>query len=92
MILSDGNVLLDAEGPIDVQDVLVERQHEHDQHKQRVEDGKEKDGLVAQLLQTRGQFGLKKNGRILVWKKGGCTSWVSPLKVMFSFTPKGQSR
>ena len=59
IILRDGNVLLDAKRPVDVEDVLVEGQHEHDQHKQRVEDGKEKDGLVAQLLQARGQFGLK---------------------------------
>ena len=52
VIFSEGPVLLDPEGPVNVQDVLVQRQHEHNQHEQRVEHGKEEHRLVPQLLQS----------------------------------------
>ena len=39
-----------------MQHVLVQGQHENDEDKQRVEDGEEEDGLVAELLQTIGNF------------------------------------
>ena len=58
-ILSDGDVLFDAEGPVDVQRVLVEGEHEDDEHEEGVEHREEEDGLVAQLLQLGLDFGLK---------------------------------
>ena len=57
-ILRDGRVLLDAPGPVDVEGVLVQGQHEDDQDEEGVEDGEEEDGLVAQLLQAGRRFSL----------------------------------
>ena len=60
VIWSDGPVLLSSEGPVDVERVLVEGQHEHDQDEKGVEDGEEKHGLVPQLFQTLSSFSLQK--------------------------------
>ena len=54
------NVLLDAPGPGDIEHVLVEGQHEHNQHEQRVEDGEEEDRPVPQLLEPRRNFNLNR--------------------------------
>ena len=58
-ILRDGDVLLDSQRPINVEDVLVQSQHEHDQHEESVEHGEEEDGLVAELAEALSDLGLE---------------------------------
>ena len=58
-IIRQGEVLLDAPGPVDVQHVLVQRQHEHDQHEQRVEHREEEHRFVPQLFEPSSNFSLK---------------------------------
>ena len=57
-ILSHSNVLFDTEGPVNMQNILVQGQHEHNQDEQSVEDSKEKYWLVPQLLETSCNFSL----------------------------------
>ena len=57
--LCDCDVLLDPERPVNVENVFVERQHEHDQHEERVEHCKIEDGHVAQLFQALFDFFLE---------------------------------
>ena len=59
-IFSDSNVLLDAEWPVDVQGVLVQRQHEDDQDEESVKHREEEHGLVPEFLQVVLDFRLKK--------------------------------
>ena len=58
-IISEREVLLDPKGPVNVEHVLVQRQHEHDKHEQGVEHREEEDRFVPQLLQSGGDFSLK---------------------------------
>ena len=55
----DGDVLLDAERPVDVQHVLVQRQHEHDEDEESIEHGEVEDSHVPQLLQPLFDFFLR---------------------------------
>jgi len=63
IVLCNCNVLLDPEGPVNVQRVLVQRQHEHNQDKERVEHGEVEDGHVPQLSQSLRRFRLMLRGR-----------------------------
>ena len=58
--LCDCDVLLDPERPVNVENVFVERQHEHDQHEEGVEHGEKEYGFVSQLLQSLGDEGLNR--------------------------------
>ena len=51
VIVSDGDISLHSKRPVDVKDILVESQHEDNQHEEGVEHGEKEDGLVPQLLQ-----------------------------------------
>ena len=62
-VLSEGNVFLDAPRPRDVQHVLVQRQHEHNQHEQRVEHGEEEDAAVPEVLEAGSDFSLENEGK-----------------------------
>ena len=84
--LSDCDVLLDPERPVDVEDVFVEREHEHDQHEQRVEHCEIEHCHVAQLFEALLDFFLQKKEVRKV-----LTSCVSSIMVAFSTTPKGHS-
>ena len=42
VVISDGDVGLDTKWPVNVENIFVESQHEHNQDKQSIEDGKEK--------------------------------------------------
>ena len=46
----DGDVLLDSEGPVYVEHVFVEGQHEHDENEERVEHRKVEHCHVAKLF------------------------------------------
>ena len=59
IILGQSPVLFDTEGPVNMQDILVQGQHEYNQHEQSVEDGKEEYRLVSQLLETSCNFSLQ---------------------------------
>ena len=59
--LCDCYVLLDPERPVNVEDIFVERQHEHDQHEERVEHCEIEHGHVAQLFQALLDFFLEKD-------------------------------
>ena len=59
LILCDGNVFLDAKWPVDVEGILVQREHEYDQNEERVEDREEEDCLVSQLHQALFDISLK---------------------------------
>ncbi len=59
-IFGDSNVLLDAEGPVDVQGVFVQRQHEDDQDEESVKHREEEHRLVSKFLQIVRDFSLKK--------------------------------
>ena len=48
------DILLHAEGPVDVKRVFVQGEHEDDKDEERVEHGEEEDHFVAQLLESRG--------------------------------------
>ena len=54
--LSDCDVLLDAQWPVYVEDVLIQRQHEHDEYEEGVEHGKVEHSHVPQLLQAFSDF------------------------------------
>ena len=58
IIISDGDVGLDSEWPVDVENILVESQHEDNQHEEGVEHGKEEHCFVSQLLQSLSDEGL----------------------------------
>ena len=87
VIWSDGPVLLSSEWPVDVERVLVEGQHEHDQDEKGVEDGEKEHGLVPQLFQTLSSFSLQKCKRKSdddFWGKGDKeTGYWSPVLDMF---------
>lgn len=68
-IFSDSNVLLNAEGPVDVQGVFVQRQHEDDQDEESVKHREEEHRLVSKFLQIGRDFRLKKrNVKLLLGK------------------------
>ena len=48
------DILLHTKGPVDVERVLVQGEHEDDEDEQRVEHGEEEDHFVPQLLESRG--------------------------------------
>ena len=48
------DVLLHAKRPVDVQRVLVQGEHEHDEDEQRVKHGEEEDHFVPQLFEAGG--------------------------------------
>ena len=52
VVIRDGDVGLDTEWPVNMKDVLIERQHEHNQHKQCIEHCKEEHRFVSQLFQS----------------------------------------
>ena len=58
-LLDYSDVLLDAEGPVDVDLVLVEGKQEDYEDKQGVEYSKGEDHVVAEFLQTPGKICLK---------------------------------
>ena len=58
IIISDGDVGLDSKWPVDVKDILVQSQHEDNQHEEGVEHGEKEHGLISQLLQPLGDQGL----------------------------------
>ena len=64
IILGQSPVLFDTEGPVNMQDILVQGQHEYNQHEQSVEDGKEEYRLVSQLLETSCNFSLQSQKNI----------------------------
>ena len=53
-ILCIRDVLLHAEGPVDVERVLVQGEHEDDEDEEGVEHREEEDHLVAQLFEAGG--------------------------------------
>ena len=53
---SDCDVLLDSQRPVYMEDVLVQRQHEHDEDKEGVEHGKVEHSHVPELLQAFSDF------------------------------------
>ncbi len=67
-IFSDSNILLNAEGPVDVQGVFVQRQHEDDQDEESVKHREEEHRLVSKFLQIVRDFRLKKEIFITSWK------------------------
>ena len=58
IIISDGDVGLDSKWPVDVENILVQSQHEDNQDEEGVEHGEEEYSLVSQLLQSLGDEGL----------------------------------
>ena len=60
-IFSDSNVLLDAQWPVDVQRVLVQREHEDDKDEESVKDREEEHRLVPKFFQISLDFGLEKD-------------------------------
>ena len=58
IIISDGDVGLDSKWPVDVENILVQSQHEDNQDEEGVEHGEKEHGLVSQLLQPLGDEGL----------------------------------
>merc|ERR1719150_727546 len=58
VVIRDGDVSLDSKWPVDVKNVLVEGQHEHNQHEEGVEHGEKEDGLVPQFLQPLSDLSL----------------------------------
>ena len=77
IILGQSTVLLHAKRPVNVQDVLVQRQHEHNQHEQGVEDSKEEYRFVPQLLQSKCYFCLIIKHKII--KKNYINKLTSPV-------------
>ena len=47
IVIGDGNVGLDTEGPVNVENVFVEGQHKDNQNEERIEHGEEEHGLVS---------------------------------------------
>ena len=52
IVLCNCYVLLHPEGPVNVERVLVQGQHEDNEHKERVEHGEVEDGHVPQLFES----------------------------------------
>ena len=50
--LCDCDILLDPEGPVNVENIFVEREHEHDEHEERIEHCKIEHCHVAQLFEA----------------------------------------
>ena len=57
-LLDKGDVLLDAEGPLDEDPILVEGEEEDNEDKEGIEQVEEKGHVVLQLQQAAGQSGL----------------------------------
>ena len=47
IIISDGDVGLDSKWPVDVENILVQSQHEDNQHEEGVEHGEKEYGFVS---------------------------------------------
>ena len=58
IVIGDGNVGLHTEGPVNVENVFVEGQHEDNQDEEGIEHGEEKHRLVSQLLKSSGNHSL----------------------------------
>ena len=65
-LLDKGDVLLDAEGPLDEDPILVEGEEEDNEDKEGIEQVEEKGHVVLQLQQAAGQSGLVFQERKLV--------------------------
>ena len=85
--LCDCDVLLDPERPVNVKNVFVEREHEHDEYEERIEHRKIEHRHVAQLFKAFLDFFLQKKKNV----RKVLTSCVSSTTVTFSTTPKGHS-
>ena len=59
LIFSDSNVFLDSQRPVDVQGVLVQRQHEDNEDKESVKNREEEHTLVSKFLQIVLDFRLE---------------------------------
>ena len=60
IIIGDGDVGLDSKWPVYVENILVQSQHEDNQHEEGVEHGEKEYGFVSQLLQSLGDEGLNR--------------------------------
>lgn len=66
IIVNVGHVVLDSEGPADVDRILLQRQKEDYGDIQGVDDEKGEDGFVAQVLQFRTDFRLEIQNQLAV--------------------------
>ena len=59
IIIGDSNVGLDTEGPVNVENVLIEGQHEDNQDEEGIEHGEKEHWLIPQLLKPSGDNSLQ---------------------------------
>ena len=61
IVICNCDIGLDSKRPVNMENIFVEGQHEHNQDEQGVEHGKEEHRFVSQFLQSSCDHGLERN-------------------------------
>ena len=62
IVICNCNIGLDSKGPVNMENIFVEGQHEHNQDEQGVEHGKEEHRFVSKFLQSSCDQSLHRHG------------------------------